>query len=45
LEQPVSQGGFAVIDMRNNAKIPDVLHVQLTSIFRGSEGSEKQRGR
>jgi len=34
-----------VINMCDYAKIPDVLHVRLTSIFRGCEGNEKQRGR
>jgi hypothetical protein len=26
LKQPVSQGGFTVVDMGDNTKVPDLLH-------------------
>ena len=34
-----------MINMGDNAKISDVLHVLFTSIFRGGEGNEKRRER
>jgi hypothetical protein len=27
LEQAVGKGAFAMVDMRNDAKVPDVIHV------------------
>jgi hypothetical protein len=45
LQKTVSQGGFAMVNMCDNAKITDVLHVRLYLIFRGGEGNEKRRER
>src|SRR6187200_2597627 len=45
LQKTVSQGGFAMVNMCDNAKISDVLHVRLYLIFRGGEGNEKRRER
>jgi hypothetical protein len=32
-KRTVSQGGFAVVNMSDNAKITDVLHVRFTLFF------------
>ena len=40
-EKPDCQGGFTMVDMCDNAKIPDVLHVRTVLIFRMRKGREK----
>src|SRR5262245_62106478 len=44
LQEPVGQGGFAVVDMSNDAKIADVLHYALCLVFRMRKGKAKARG-
>jgi hypothetical protein len=36
-QQPVGQGTFSVINMSNDAKIPDVLHVVLSAVNEGAK--------
>jgi hypothetical protein len=38
LQKAVSQGAFAVVDMCDDAEIPDILHVQ-RSVFGMRKGS------